>query len=419
MRILRVFRQAKLFMVRHMPVWWHRMYMKVYRATGMALWFPHVPMAIAVGLAGVLEMLPSLTHVRLSHSLSEVIQPLTGGVSYINFRGLPHFALGFVQFIIGIGLLWRSRLAWFGALVMILSGLALALFYPRSVADHFQETYLVVLLVLLLLWQGHFRRSSLTVGTLFAAASMALVMGYGVVGSYVLGAQFKPVIGSFTDALYFTVVTMSTVGYGDILPVSDEARFFVISLIALGLTVFATSLSAVLVPLINGRMRALLEPRRQQMQRVNHYILVGDTPLARNTYRELLTRNESVTLILPMGTNEAGFEEADVVVGDPSDIEVLRTAGAERAKAIIALTEDDSENAFVVLAAREVSKEAKTVAAVSNARNLARVRRVHPDMVLAPQVLGGELLAMALTGEPIEGEQVLNTLFNSSPSSTE
>ncbi len=393
--------------------------MKIYRATGMALWFPHVPMAIAVGLAGVLEMLPSLTHVRLSHGLSELIQPLTGGATYINFRGLPHFALGFVQFIIGIGLLWRSRLAWIGALVMILSGLALALFYPRSVADHFQETYLVVLLILLILWQGHFRRSSLTVGTLFAAASMVLVMGYGVVGSYVLGAQFKPVINSFTDALYFTVVTMSTVGYGDILPVSDEARFFVISLIALGLTVFATSLSAVLVPLINGRMRVLLEPRRQQMQRVNHYILVGDTPLARNTYRELRSRNESVTLILPMGTNEAGFEDADVVVGDASDIEVLRTAGAERAKAIIALTEDDSENAFVVLAAREVSKEAKTVAAVSSARNLARVRRVHPDMVLAPQVLGGELLAMALTGEPIEGEQVLNKLFNSSPSNTQ
>lgn len=381
----------------------------------MAVWFPHVPLALAVGLAGVLEMLPSLAHVRIGHGLDEMLRPLVGGVAYIDFRGLPRLALGFVQLVIGVGLLWRSRLAWLGALVMILSGLALALFYPRSVANHAQETYLFVVLVGLLFGRRHFRKSSLAVGTLFAAASIVLAMGYGVVGSYVLGNQFKPVIGSFTDALYFTVVSMSTVGYGDILPVTTEARFFVMSLIALGLTVFATSLSAVLVPLINGRMRALLEPGRQRMKRDNHYILVGDTPLARNTYRELHARNEHVTLIIPVGVNEAAFEGADIVIGDPSDIEVLRTAGAEHAKAIIALTEDDSENAFVVLAAKEVSETAKTVAAVSNARNLTRVRRVHPDMVLAPQVLGGELLAMVLTGEPIEGEQVINKLFNSTP----
>jgi voltage-gated potassium channel len=109
---------------------------------------------------------------------------------------------------------------------------------------------------------------------------------------------------------------------------------------------------------------------------------------------------------------ESGWEEQDVVVGDGSDLDVLRRADAHDAKAILALSDDDSENAFVVMAARELSPRLQTVAVVNDARNLERVKRVRPDVVIAPQVLGGELLAMALSGEAVDSDKLMQQLLH-------
>ena len=90
---------------------------------------------------------------------------------------------------------------------------------------------------------------------------------------------------------------------------------------------------------------------------------------------------------------------------------MLRKARVEHARAVLALGEDDSENAFIVLAVRELSGDIKTIAAVNNSRNMARIRRVHPDVVVAPQVLGGQVLAMHLTGESLESESLMAGLL--------
>jgi voltage-gated potassium channel len=112
--------------------------------------------------------------------------------------------------------------------------------------------------------------------------------------------------------------------------------------------------------------------------------------------------------VLPRAPEDAALENADVVVGDGSNLEVLRRAGAEKAKAVLALSADDSENAFVVLATKELGGEARTVAAVNDSKNISRVRMVQPDMMIAPQVLGGELLAMALAGETGGSQELMD-----------
>jgi voltage-gated potassium channel len=104
----------------------------------------------------------------------------------------------------------------------------------------------------------------------------------------------------------------------------------------------------------------------------------------------------------------------DIGSGDGSDVETLRKAGAEQAKAILALLDDDSENAFVILAARELKVNAKTVAAVNDAKHLNRIRHVHPDMIIAPQVLGGELLTSMLTGEHIDVASIMDRMLGHS-----
>jgi voltage-gated potassium channel len=240
-----------------------------------------------------------------------------------------------------------------------------------------------------------------------------LLLVYGVLGSLILGQGFAPPIQSLPQALYFTVVTMSTVGYGDILPKSDDARLFVISLIIVGLSVFLTSLTAVVGPLVQGRISRIIAPRRKRMKRVNHFIITGDGPLARNTARELLNRDKAVVVIADDEDTVMG--EAEMVIGDATDLDILRKAGAETAHAVLALSDDDAENAFVILALRELNTEAKKVAAVSSRKNLERVRRVQPDMILAPNVFGGEVLAMALTEEKIDGESLLERFLDVKP----
>ncbi len=102
-------------------------------------------------------------------------------------------------------------------------------------------------------------------------------------------------------------------------------------------------------------------------------------------------------------------------VGDATDLATLRKAGAENAQAILALSEDDAENAFVILALRDLHTDAKKIAAVNARKNMDRVRRVQPDMIMAPNVFGSEVLAMALTEERIDGELLMERYLDLKP----
>ncbi|MDE2149514.1 MAG: NAD-binding protein, partial [Gammaproteobacteria bacterium] len=151
------------------------------------------------------------------------------------------------------------------------------------------------------------------------------------------------------------------------------------------------------------------------MKRQSHFIVAGDTALAINTWRELSKRGRPVTRILREAPEEGELSGVDVVVGDPGSVEVLKQAGAERAEAVLAMLDDDSENAFVVLAVKETGSRARTVAAVNEAGHLERIKLVQPDVVIAPQVLGGELMAMLLSGEQVTADFVMQRVFQQAP----
>jgi voltage-gated potassium channel len=179
----------------------------------------------------------------------------------------------------------------------------------------------------------------------------------------------------------------------------------------LGISVFPASLSTVVLPMMNDRVRHLLMGGRRKMSRKNHYILVGTGGLAANVFAELNDRNLPVTLIVNRRIEEPPWNAVDQVVGDPADTQVLKEAGILDARALLSLLENDGENAFVVLAARASGTEAKTVVSVRDRVNLARIRTVRPDMILAMDVIGAQILGMALSGEPVDGDQLLKKVL--------
>jgi voltage-gated potassium channel len=381
-------------------------FQRIHHALGGGLWFPHVPLALLLIGGGLWTL-----HARFGWDWRPYIESLIRGDFHVNLKLLPTVLIGGGMEMMGIALLWRSRLAWVVAVLLaVVAAINTALTGHTHV--HVLLAYFSLLIVLLLLAWRHFDRSSLAASTLFAVTSVIMLLLYATFGSYYLGIAFRPPIHDLVTALYYAMVTMSTVGYGDIVPTTPEARLFTLSVIVLGVAIFATSLTAVIAPLVSQSLQRIISRKGTHMKRENHFVVIGNTPLAVNTWRELARRGRPVTRVLREAPEEGQVkEDVDLVVGDPSMTDTLKEAGADKAEAVLAMMADDSENAFCVLAVRELGSGTRTVAAVNDARHLGRVKLVQPDVVIAPQVLGGELTAMLLSGEQVTPEFVMQRVF--------
>src|SRR5699024_3785195 len=101
--------------------------------------------------------------------------------------------------------------------------------------------YSFALLCLLLRFWRSFPKHSVTNAAVVAVFSIVVLVVYAVLGSLYLGVHFKPQIQYVFGAMYFSVVSMTTVGYGDIVPVTVVARTFTVSIVVFGITIFTTS----------------------------------------------------------------------------------------------------------------------------------------------------------------------------------
>jgi voltage-gated potassium channel len=375
-------------------------------------WFPHVPLFLLLALGGwwILDS-------KFGGTWRYYFDQLMQGQFNMNPHLLPSLLIGGGMATMGIALLWRSRLAWTMATLLAALGLVNTLLTGHVQVQLMLAYFAFTLIALLLTWRS-FDRSSVAASTLFAITSVVMLLLYSTFGAYYLGTQFRPRIPDLPTALYYAMVTMSTVGYGDIVPRTMDARMFTVSIIVLGVAVFATSLTAVIAPLVGQSLQQILNRKGPRMKRENHFVVIGNTPLAINTWRELARRGRPVTRIMREAPEESQKPDVDMVVGDPSMVDVLREAGAHKAEAVLAMMVDDSENAFTILAVKELNGTARTVAAVNDARHLSRVKLVQPDVVIAPQVLGAELTAMLLSGEQVTPDFVMQRVFQQANSNT-
>lgn len=383
---------------------WRASLQRVQRLLRTPCWFPHIPLALLLGLGAL-----ALLRLDLGADWQHYLARLASGQFDLKPSVLPPLLIGLGLLTMAIGLLLRSRLAWTMALLLAATALATLLAGARHA--HALLAYFALLLAALLVAWRHFDRSSVAASTLFALTSVAMLLVYATFGSYYLGAEYRPAITDLVTALYYSMVTMSTVGYGDIVPLTPEAKLFTVSIIVLGVAVFATSLTAVIAPMVSNSLRRIVARKGGHMKREKHFVVIGHTALAVNTWRELSRRGRPVTRILRRAPQDAELEEVDVVIGDPGNVEVLREAGVASAQAVLAMMDDDSDNAFAILAAHELGGGARTVAALNDAQHRNRIKLAQPDVVIAPQLLGGELLAMLLTGEEVTSDFIMKSVL--------
>ena len=204
----------------------------------------------------------------------------------------------------------------------------------------------------------------------------------------------------FIDSIYYTTVTLSTTGYGDIAPVSDRARLinaFVITPLRIA---FLVLLIGTTIEVLATQGRELLRVARWRKHMDQHVVVIGYGTKGRSAVDTLLNNGldkESIVIVDPSSTalGEAHADGLAVVTGDATRREVLRRAGVARANQVIITTDRDDSTVLSTLNVRQLNPDAYVVAAVREQDNIELVRQSGADSVVTSSDAVGRLLGLS------------------------
>ncbi|MDA2931146.1 potassium channel protein [Acidobacteria bacterium AH-259-O06] len=194
---------------------------------------------------------------------------------------------------------------------------------------------------------------------------------------------------SLLDAFYMTIITISTVGYGETHPLSSQGRLFASFLILTGIGTAVYTFTRLGQVLLEGELQGVLGRKRMknQVAKLNdHYIICGFGRIGKSVAEGL--RAEGYPLCVIENNNELG---ADIqasghlyLMGDATDESVLLAAGIERAKAVLALLASDADNLFLTITVKEVNPLVIVIARASDDKVEPRLKRGGADKVISP-----------------------------------
>jgi len=206
---------------------------------------------------------------------------------------------------------------------------------------------------------------------------------------------------SWLDAAYMTVITVATVGFGEIRPFTPAGRVFTMGLIIVGVGTGAWAATRA-VEVMLGQTLWLSVQRRRMKQALgelrDHYVICGHGRLGTRIERDLRARGESFVVIDWSEQLEEFFlgENIAHVIGDATHDEVLVAAGIGRARGLVAALDSDASNVLTVLSAREMNPGLLIVARANSEASESKLRRAGADRVVTPDAIGGHRLALAL-----------------------
>jgi voltage-gated potassium channel len=224
-----------------------------------------------------------------------------------------------------------------------------------------------------------------------------LLQGVGTVGYPAIeGAPW-----TLFDGAYMTAITLATIGYGELYPLSTSGRVFTIFLSYSGIFTLAYFGSEIVRGVVTGELRELLGRERMEEELSTlegHVIVCGLGRMGKIVCDELERDRKKFVVIeraaLPLAEWDYGW--GIKLVGDATEDETLRKAGAERAKALITCTASDADNLYVTLSARLLNPNLVIVARAEEEEAEAKLRKVGATKVISPYLAGGSRAVQAV-----------------------
>lgn len=227
----------------------------------------------------------------------------------------------------------------------------------------------------------------------FAIVTLTVGIVFGIVGYMVLEGY------SFTEAVYMTIITMGTVGFREVHPLSPVGMWFTVILIILSLGIYALAVTVISQYFIENVVRNLklsTKVEKKISKLTDHIIVVGYGRNGLQAVLELVENGYSVVVIDKSQKIISQFENSSKilhVLGDATEDTVLYNAGIDRAQALITAMPNDADNLFVVITAREMNPKLKIISRASALGNDKKLLLAGASNVIMPDKVGGQQMA--------------------------
>lgn len=226
----------------------------------------------------------------------------------------------------------------------------------------------------------------------YAVLLLILLMTFGIFG-FILIEDFN-----LLDSVYMTIITVSTVGFGEVQPLSSSGKMFTSILILLSLGVLTYVVSIITTQFFEGQLSHLINgyknnSRRKKME--NHVIICGYGRNGQQAVKELVAHKKDFIVIdsshdLIMGNSKPNYK---MIEGDATNDEILLQASILTARALISTLPNDADNLFVTLTARSLNSKIKIISRASNESSEKKLKMAGADNVVMPERVGGAHMA--------------------------
>jgi len=364
-------------------------------------------LSTVVPVYGLFRLVTGLFHRILPARLLSAVPDLVSDVHTTHA-----IASGAILFYLGLRLIRRQRFSYYVSLGVLFASAVSGLII--GVTPWFWGSGFAVFAALIPLRGAFTRRARVapTPGQIVGVAAVLLALAYGVIGAYLLREHFTN-LHTWGDAIYFAVTTLTTLGYGDIVPAagSATAKFFAVSLVIVGISSFLTAMSLVVIPFLESQAKEVMQAMDRFRKRAlrDHVVVCFYTQVGQSVASQLVASRQEFLVVEPdEPTAEALAAEGHrVLQGDPTEESVLMKANLDEARAVIACSDRDADNALITLIAHDVKTSGRNprlriVARIEQEQGVQKLEAAGADYVVSPSTLGGRMMGRFAAGESKE-----------------
>lgn len=232
-----------------------------------------------------------------------------------------------------------------------------------------------------------FRTKIYTAVFLLVVILLIGIIGYKFISDY-----------SWIDAVYMTVITLTTVGFGEVVPLDYNSKIFTIFLILASVVIMGYALSIITEYILSKNNLEELKYKKMQKEinsLKNHVVICGYGRNGKQAAIKLLTHKKSFVVIEKNRDVEERLRLDNVpyVIGNANEDDVLMQAGVDRASNFISALPNDADNLFVVLSTRQINKNIHIISRASNESSYDKLKFAGANNVILPDKIGGDHMA--------------------------